>query len=498
MKYKIIGIAAAAVVILAACIAANVGKDDPVYRYHQHREEPGYAPCSTHGDDVFCSHLPLVIIDTKGSAVPGVESGEFDIFDESVYTKADDGTDYAKVNISVIDNESGNNHLSDEPDFTTESLFRVRGHSSRRFEKAPYLMKFIDESGADREISVMGMAPHHEWALSGPYLDKTLLRNYLWYNLSGDIMEYSPNVRFCEVFLNGDYRGVYLMTETISEGENCRLELKTIVKGETFTGYLLRVDRPVEADLETTRDINVLSERLQITGGDVAVRYPGKTKLTPSLAKEIELDFSKFEKSIYSYDYDNENYGYQNWIDVDNFIDYYIINEFTSNADVGNFSTYLYKEPGDKYKMCVWDFNNACNNFPNDIYGRAGFFVAESGYYNMLFKDEAFCEKVIERYKELRKTYLSDQNITNYIDEANAWLGPAVARNYDRWKNAFDTDMLSLETDGAEVVNRNQYTPEQAVGVLKGWLTERGAWLDQNIDVLRFFGHPSNTKRWNP
>ena len=58
--------------------------------------------------------------------------------------------------------------------------------------------------------------------------------------------------------------------------------------------------------------------------------------------------------------------------------------------------------------------------------------------------------------------------------------------------------MLSLETDGEEVVNRNQHTPEQAVGVLKCWLTERGAWLDQNIDVLRFFGHPSNTKRWNP
>lgn len=498
MKYRIIGITAAALVLIVSCIAAEVGKDDPVYRCHQHMEEPAYEPCGSHGDEVFCSHLPLVVIDTGGAAVPGIENGTKDIFDESNYTKADDGTDYANVSVSVIDNESGNNHLTDVPAFITSSLFRVRGHSSRRFEKAPYLMKFIDENGADREIPVMGMPAHHEWALHGPYLDKSLVRNYMWYNISGEIMEYAPNVRFCEVFLNGDYRGVYVMTETISEGEECRLELKTVVKGETFTGYLLRVDRPVETDLETTRDINVLSERLQITGGDVAVRYPGKTKLTPTLAKEIELDFSEFEKSIFSYDYDDENYGYQNWIDVDNFIDYYIISEFTGNADVGNFSTYLYKEPGGKYKMCVWDFNNACNNFPNDVYGRAGFFVAGSGYYSMLFKDEEFAEKVINRYRELRKTYLSDEYIDKYIDDVNAWLDPAVQRNYDRWKGAFDADMLSYEIDGENLINRNQYTPEEASHTLKRWLAQRGEWLDENIEVLRFFGHPSNTKRWNP
>ena len=43
------------------------------------------------------------------------------------------------------------------------------------------------------------MDPHHEWVLHGPFLDKTLIRNYMWYNIAGEIMDYAPNVRFCEV-----------------------------------------------------------------------------------------------------------------------------------------------------------------------------------------------------------------------------------------------------------------------------------------------------------
>ena len=53
-------------------------------------------------------------------------------------------------------------------------------------------------------------------------------------------------------------------------------------------------------------------------------------------------------------------------IDVDSFVDYFIINELSSNADAGNYSTYIYKGTDNLYRMCVWDFNNACNNYFED------------------------------------------------------------------------------------------------------------------------------------
>ncbi len=507
MKYKLMGIAAVLVMAATVGLLSMVSRDTPSTRYHQHLEEPGYTPCTDHKDDIFCTHLPIVLIDTEGKDIPGQVTDEVDMFDEVITTKAPDGTDYINVSVSVIDNEEGNNHLYDKRNFTTRSLFRVRGHSSRRFEKSPYLMKFVDENGMDRPISVMGMDAHHEWALHGPYLDKSLVRNYMWYNISGDIMEYAPNVRYCELFLNGEYRGLYLMTETITNGDDCRLDLNTTIKGEKFTGYLVRTDRPVEAELDATREIDVFSERVKISKDDMAIRYPGKSTLTPETAREIELDISAFEKALFSYDHDTEDYGYRNYIDVDNFINYYLVNEFTCNVDMGSYSTYMYKRAGEKFRMCVWDFNNACNNYTHEVHGGKGFVLAESGYsgpFVMLSKDEEFERAVIKRYRKLRKTYLSEERLLNYIDDTIEWLGPAVDRNYKRWKTAYETDMLY--TDEADALNgkiqytaseRNQRTPDEAKTFLKDWIKERGDWMDSNIDVLNHYGHPSLNKQWD-
>ena len=90
----------------------------------------------------------------------------------------------------------------------------------------------------------MGMDAHHEWVLYGPWLDKTAIRNYMFYNLAGEMMSYAPNVRFCEVILNnGEYEGLYVMTEMITGGKDgARLGLRVNAKRSTFSGYLLRLD----------------------------------------------------------------------------------------------------------------------------------------------------------------------------------------------------------------------------------------------------------------
>ncbi len=469
--------------------AWNVKKEE--VRYHQHLEEPGYTPCTEHRDDVFCTHLPIVLVNTDGREIPGALTGETDRFGEALYTQTADGMDYLKGSVTVIDNAEVNNHLSDAPDFTMESLIRIRGHASRKFEKSPYLLKFVDDKGMDREMEVMGMDAHHEWALYGPYLDKSLVRNYMCCNLAGSIMDYAPNVRWCEVFLNGEYRGLYLMMETITNGKTGRLNLNEDYKGTEMEGYLLRIDRPTETDLETTRDIYSFTERTNMPLEDVAVRYPGKSRLTPELAHSIEMDFARFEKALYSYDYDTELYGYWNWVDVDNFADYYVINEFTRNVDAGIFSTYLYKEVGEKYKLCVWDFNNAFDNYIEREFDETGLTIYEKVFFNMMTRDEDFCEKIIDRYHELRESYLSDEYLFDYIDETIQWLGPAAERNCLRWASAY-TDYAPLTP-----ARRNVHSLDEAIAQLKTWIHRRGEWLDKNIDALRAVAHPSRNKEYN-
>lgn len=491
MKYKLIGIFGIFVILLAAAAApvleADV-KESP--RIHQHLTARRDTGCDCGGTEL-CSHLPLVIIDTGGQEIPGAVTERKDRFNQTVYTTAEDGGPTIYVEVRVIDNQDCNNHPSDQPAFTTRSEFRIRGASSRYYEKLGYLMKFTDESGNNRDLPVMGMGAHHDWALHGPILDKSLVRNYMWYNISGEIMEYAPNCRFCELIVNGEYLGLYLVLETITDGDNCRLNLKINVKNTEATGYLLRSDRPTETELETLRDVYTYSERINQVPHDFSIRYPGTSKLTDEFKKKIELDYSAFEKSLYSYDYNTGEYGYWNWIDVDSFAYYFLINEFTKNLDAGSYSTYIYKEMNEPYRMCVWDFNNSCGNYSTTQAEPRGFFLVKTGWYLMLMKDEAFVQRLLELYEQLRQTYFSEEYLMNYIDDTISWLGPAVERNSQRWSEQI------TNWDGLGSNLENPHSQEEAVQMLKNWLIRRGEWLDEYIDVLQQYAHPSRNKKFN-
>jgi len=491
VKYKLIGLAGAALMLLTAAAAAALRPaGEKSGRVHQHLTARWDTGCGCDGSEL-CSHLPLVLIDTGGQEIPGERTNMFDSFGQDIYTTAEDGGPTIIAEVKVIDNGDRNDHPGDEPALTTESELRIRGQSSRRGEKAPYLLKFIDEAGMHRDLPVMGMAAHYEWALHSPLVDKSLVRNYLWYNISGEIMDYAPNCRFCEVILNGDYRGVYLMVETVTNGENCRLDLNMNVKDSEATGYLLRLDRPTEAELESIRDIYPYSERTGRVLQDFAIRYPGKRKLTEQTKSYIEAEYSAFEKSLYSYDYRDGRYGYSSWIDVDNFVDFYIIEEFAQQYDMGAYSTYLYKELGGPLRLCVWDLDNCLGNSRHTTDRTDQYLTHERAWYLMLFKDERFVQKVLERYRELRRSWLSEEFLLRYIDETLEYLGPAAERNNARWAEQIaNWDVLGR---GAE----DPRSQEEAVAILKTRLIERGRWMDETIHSLQQYCHPSRNKKFD-
>ncbi len=491
MRYRILGLAAVAVMLLAAAAAASLEPEAQERgRVHQHLAYRGDEGCGC-GGSALCSHLPLIVIDTGGQRIPGALAEGMDRFGQAVYTTSEDGLPVITAQVAVIDNAGANNHLTDPPALEAAADFRIRGNSSRRFPKLPYLLDLKDGEGNNLDYPMMGMDAHHEWALHGPILDKSLIRNYMWYNISGEIMEYAPNVRFCELVLNGRHQGLYLMVETITNGDDCRLPLRLDTKNAEATGYLLRVDRPTETELESIRDVYTFAERDGQIAQDIAIRYPGRGRLTEALKKSIELDVSAFEKAIFSYDYNTGQYGYWNWVDVDSFVDYFLINEFTKNSDAGGYSTYLYKEVGGKFKLCVWDFNNVCDNFREEVQEPENFLMIKRSWFFMMLKDEAFVEKLLARYGELRRGVLSEAYLMNYIDETLDWLGPAIDRNNDRWGDEMEN------WEGLMPPERNIRSHREGVEQLREWLCQRGGWLDENIHALRQYAHPSRNKKFS-
>ena len=333
----------------------------------------------------------------------------------------------------------------------------------------------------------MGMAAHSEWILHGPFLDKSLIRNYMWYNIGGEIMSYTPNVRFCELFLNGKYEGVYVMTETITAGKNgARLQLSVDKKDNTFSGYLLRMDRKSEDEI---KNFTKYVRRMPSERG-INIEYPGAKNITPELTAQITKDFSAFEKSLYSYDFDSDEFGFKKTIDIDSFVDYFIINEFTCNNDAGGFSTYIYKDKDGKYRMCIWDFNNACDNYQETAMKLDDFHLIGCLWFWMLVKNDDFTHRIIDRYKTLRQGVLSDEYLNRYIDDTLAYLGDAVDRNFERWGDSFHNDELLTPKE------RNLHSHEEAVAQLKSFISTRAAFLDENIDVLAQYSAESRVKKF--
>lgn len=491
MRYRLMGITATILVLAASFGASIIDKDNPTNRIHQHleaRAEDGSCSCDKSG---LCTHLPIISIDTSGKEIPG-DLIRTDIVGNEKYkyfTTAEDGSSDIVCKVKVVDSKTHNNHLTDEPSMDLTARIRIRGNSSRSYDKKGYLLNIKEEDGIENlDVPLLGMDDHHEWALHGPYLDKSLIRNYMWYNIAGEIMDYAPNVRFCEVVINGEYKGLYVMVETITNGEDSRLDMSKPEDGASAVSYVLRLDR---GSTNPIKNIETFAIHTMRNKQKLDIVYPGASNLTPERIEYIRQDFSDFEKILYSFDYDTEPYAWWNEADMDSMVDYFIINEFTCNYDAGALSTYIYKDLRGKYKMCIWDFNSCCDNYNTSSIQPQRFQLQYVPWYYMLIKDEHFVNRVIERYEQLRETYLSDEYLMNYIDETVEWLGPAIDRNFEVWGYTFE------EYTPLRPIERNPGNHDEAVEQMKDFIVERGDWMDEHIETLKQFCHESKIKKFN-
>lgn len=469
MKYKLIAIFLIFFLLISCFIASGYYNEDLSYVYHQHlednKDESACKGCPN------CSHLPIVNIKTKNQVIPSQKQA------------------YITGDVYIYDNGKKVNNLGDDDSQSIKTRIRYRGRSSLSYDKKGYSLKFVNNK--DKKISkpFLGMSSDSDWVLHGPYIDKSLIRNYMWYNISHEIMGDAPDTRFLELYVDDTYQGLYVAVEAVTQNANSRVKMSPLKKDSIATSYLIQLDsdKSLElADLESlTKYTGVISDpNLYLT-----IKYPSDDVLTEDIKKYIYDDFNSFEKMLYSYDYKD----YEKYIDVDSFVDYFIINEFTQNYDIGYLSTYIYKDIFGKYKMYVWDFDSASNNYQTDYLapGKQGFELVHIVWFNKLMKDPKFVERVISRYTELRKSYLSTEYLNNYIDDTVAYLGDAVSRNFDVWGYTFSKKAENYKT------NFMPSNYDEAVSHLKSSIKKRSEWLDNNIDNLRFYCHPSHNKKYN-
>ena len=165
--------------------------------------------------------LPKVHINTPG----GVE-----ITSKEIWTKG--------CEITIVD-ENGDVSLD-----ATTSL-RGRGNSTWLYPKKPYAIKL------DSKATVLGMPKHKRWVLLANWMDRTLMRNAVSFEMARQIMDWAPRGKFVELFLNGEYQGNYYLCEQIKIDKN-RVNIKEFdddaTDGESG-GYLLEFDTNYKGEI---------------------------------------------------------------------------------------------------------------------------------------------------------------------------------------------------------------------------------------------------------
>lgn len=404
----------------------------------------------------FSTTLPVVYMNTKGQQV---------LKENAIWG-----------NIALLDGNGEERSVFSTPNSIYRATIKYRGASSySKFDKKQYRIKFYkNKKDSAKEVSLAGMGANSEWVLNGPYLDKTLIRNKLVYDLARELNGWAPDTRFVELFVDGEYQGVYLAVEPVTNGESrLRLAEFGLLSGET--AYIVNRDR-----IDTgSEEIDTWGKTNGYTYNALYIRYPSKNKITEKQKEYIQKDISEFEQALYGKNFSDKRIGYQAYIDMDNWVDYFIINEFAMNYDAGNLSTYLYKELDGKLQLAVWDFNNGFDNYQWFRTETDVLHTVENSWFQRLWQDEAFRERVCERYVQLRKTTLSDEHIAEKIASYQEELGKAVDRNFKVWGYSFKENLLAGTSK--EGTSRNIRSYEEAMKQLTDTIRERLAYLDKEL-----------------
>lgn len=413
------------------------------------------------------SNLPIIIIDTKGQII----NRDSDII----------------ASMKIVDNKGKRNSITDT-DFSYNGPIHIEYHGQSSFfndwPKKSFNMELIDAQEENLDLPLLGMPAGNDWVLYGPYNDKSLMRNALNYELGRKFGHYAPRTAFCEVVLNGDYIGLYILIEKIRRDKN-RVNIaklkETDIQGDDLTGgYIVKIDKGDWDEYGWSSQYN------SANGGQIMFfwHYPKPDKIRTVQKQYIQNYISAFENTLMNTNWNNQSTGYYKYVDMPSLTDYFIINELSKNVDAYRISTFLHKDKNsNEGKLTfgpIWDYDLSFGN-ANYYFGeRTDGWVYQSidpddsyqvpFWWGKFMQDDNFKSNAKCRWKNLRNGVLHKDSIYSIIDSLSEKIAEARIRNFQKypvfgvwvWPNYFVG---------------NSY--EEEIDYMKEFISARLEWLDE-------------------
>ncbi len=330
--------------------------------------------------------------------------------------------------------------------------------------KKPYKIKFNEKKG------LFNLYAEKEWVLLANYADKTLMRNYLAYQLAADIgSPYPPSLHYVEVYLNGKHQGNYLFTDQVEVGEN-RVNIPELTPSYNDTpfltgGYLLEINARAPQEDEP-----------YFMGQKFPIQIKSPEAPSPEQLSYITNYLQTAEQALYSDDFADPVKGFRKYFDETSMIQWFIYSELFKNIDSKDFSSvYFFKNRNGKLVMGpIWDFDLSAGNHieHTESTDPNGWFVLNSYWFGRMYQDTAFRRNVKSHWNLYKP---SINAVLSNIHKLSEYLDASQKANFLLWPNF---------NDPSWAVPQGYLSFDAQVKYLTSFLERRMAWMDAAINNM--------------
>jgi hypothetical protein len=363
------------------------------------------------------------------------------------------------------------------PSLTAPIGFQGRGNFTWSLPKKGYAFELQDGLGGDQARALLGLPPGSDFALYACYTDKSCLRNALVFAIGQELGRWSPRTRFVELYLDDQYRGIYMIWERIRR-DPTRADLPApaaAAPGDLSGGYLVRHEGGPEGDG---------SDFQTAAGTWYRFHYPDVARITADQAAYVRGAWQAMETALAA-----DPAGYATTIDEASWVDRAIVEEVTNNWDGYVHSVYMTKAAdadGGRIGMGpLWDFDLAFANGNVTGYNcrtdnwayqiQRGAPDDVPAYWRALWADAGFRTAWKCRYQALRAGPLADATFAARIAAWSTWMTAARARDQARWPTIGTPIFPNCTT---------QPSYDAELTYLRDWITQRLTWLDAQAAAI--------------
>ncbi|MBR5134758.1 MAG: CotH kinase family protein, partial [Clostridia bacterium] len=405
--------------------------------------------------------------------------------------------DYTDVEVTIL----GASIYGGENIYAARGGAKLRGNSTSSYNKRPFHIRL------DEKANVFGLGSAKHWVLLANFLDPSSLRNNTVYSFAsklsaltehlGGTKQFVPRTRAVEVYISGEFQGLYDLSDHIQVNPN-RIDIDE--SGEEFdddgnrlhpegdVGYYLEIEDKsrvlYETDRERTYYVTISNCGGVFEDGTLYAQIKSPENPSPEQREFIQGYLQTVNDLILAKD--DRVWDY---IDIDSFIDWYLVNELFKNTDSAfQSSIKLYKDKGGKLCMGpVWDFDiGAAAVSYNGVSSPEGWLTRSSGrcgWYEALFSMPVFDEAVKARWAALHKAGILEEIETDVNTQA-ALISEAATFNYQMWHSSYVSAVY--RTDWLHVPNVCMYGSwEEQLIHFKKFMRERIAWMDGEFGYRR-------------